>query len=146
MKFPKNFAAAVVLAALAPITQAYAYDDKDVIDYRQHVMKALDEQTAAFGMVVSTLVENDNAISHLETIALTAKTALKSFEPKVAGGESKPEVWAQWKDFSDRMNAFAVATEKLVQTARTQGQAAMMQDMVGALACKGCHDVYRNKK
>lgn len=146
MKYPMNFAAAVMLAALVPVTQAYAYDDKDVIDYRQHIMKALDEQTAAFGMVVSTQIENDNVISHLETIALTAKTALKSFEAKVPGGESKPAVWEQWKDFSDRMNTFVAATDKLVQTARTQGQAAMMQDMVGALSCKGCHDVYRNKK
>lgn len=142
----RRFYLAAAMATLLPFTAAHAYDDKDVIDYRQHIMVSLDEQTAAFGMIVSTQITNDNLVSHLETIALEAKTALKSFEAKVPGGEAKPLVWEQWKDFSERMNAFAAATEKLAETARTKGQEAVMADMVTALSCKGCHDIYRNKK
>jgi cytochrome c556 len=44
------------------------------------------------------------------------------------------------------MKAFAVNTQKLAQTARTGSQEAVVADMVSALACKSCHDVYREKK
>lgn len=44
--------ALLALVAFLPF-QAGAYDDKDVIDYRQHIMKSLDEQVAAVGMIVS---------------------------------------------------------------------------------------------
>ncbi len=139
-------AAAALLVVLATASSAQAYDDKDVIDYRQLIMKALDSQTAAFGMIVSTQIPHDHMIAHLENIAVTAKTSLKSFEPKVLGGESKPLVWEQWKDFSERMNTFVAATEKLVETARVNGPEAVMSEMVTALSCKGCHDIYREKK
>ncbi|MBY0511465.1 MAG: cytochrome c [Rhodospirillaceae bacterium] len=141
-----KYAAAIVLAALIPATHAFAYDEKDVIDYRGHIMKSLDAQAAALGMIVSTQIPADNLIAHLDAIALTAQQSLKSFEQKVPGGESKPLVWEQWKDFSERMNTFAAKTAELAQTARTKGQDAVVADMVSALACKSCHDIYRNKK
>jgi cytochrome c556 len=141
-----KYAIAIVLAALIPATHAFASDEQDVIDYRSHIMKTLDAQTAALGMIVSTQIPADNLIAHLDTIALTAKQSLKSFEQKVLGGESKPLVWEQWKDFSERMNTFAIKTAELAQTARTKGQDAVVADMVGALACKSCHDIYRDKK
>ena len=146
MKHAAKFATAMMLAALMPATHAFAFDDKDVIDYRHHIMTTLDEQAGALGMIVSTQIPNDNLVAHLDTLALTAKQALKSFEQKVPGGESKPLVWEQWKDFSERMNTFAIKTAELAQTARTKGQDAVVADMVGALACKSCHEIYRDKK
>jgi cytochrome c556 len=143
------FARVIVLTALGAAmcaTNAQALEDQDVIDYRQHIMKALDAQTAALGMVVSTQVPNDNLVAHLEAIAVIAKTSLKSFEEKVQGGESQPAVWQDWADFSKRMNEFAEKTAQLAETGRTRGQDAVMVDMVSALSCKGCHDVYRKKK
>src|SRR4051812_40583523 len=101
--------ALIALAAALPL-QAWAYDDKDVVDYRQHIMKSLDEQVGAVGMIVSTQIGDENLIPHLQQVALMARVALKSFEPKVQGGESKPEVWAQWNDFSAKMNDFATRT------------------------------------
>lgn len=141
-----KYANAIMLAALVPATHALAFEEKDVIDYRTHIMMSLDAQAAALGMIVSTQIPADNLVAHLDAIALTAKQALKSFEQKVPGGESKPLVWEQWKDFSDRMNTFAVKTAELARTARTKGQDAVVADMVGALACKSCHDIYRDKK
>lgn len=143
MKFALRCATVVMLAVASP---AFAYDDKDIIDYRAHIMNSLDAQAAALGMIVSTQIPPDNLIAHLDTLAVTAKQALKSFEPKVLGGESKPLVWEQWKDFSERMNVFATKTAELAQTARTKGQDAVVADMVSALSCKSCHDIYREKK
>ena len=144
VKFIGVFAVAAAMAVSAPM--AAKADDKDVIDYRQHIMKTLDAQTAAIGMVVSTQVPDDNLVAHTEAIALAAKTALKSFEAKVAGGESKPEIWANWADFSKRMNEFVEKTDHMAKAAKTGGVPVVMEQMVDALTCKGCHDVYRNKK
>ena len=138
--------AVVTAMMMSALPMAARADDKDVIDYRQHIMKTLDEQTASLGMTVSTQIPPDNFVAHVEAIALIAKTALKSFEPKIAGGEAKPEVWAQWDDFSKRMNEFVVKSDALAKTAKTGGMPVVMEQMVDALTCKGCHDVYRNKK
>ncbi len=143
-KFVGGFAVAVAMVTALPIIARA--DDKDVIDYREHIMKTLDAQTAAIGMIVSTQVGDDNLVAHAEAIAVTAKQALKSFEAKVPGGESKPEVWSNWPDFEKRMKDFVEKTDKLAASAKTGGVPVVMEQMVDALTCKGCHDVYRSKK
>lgn len=121
-------------------------DDKEVIDYRQHIMKTLNEQSAALGQILSTTVPGDNTGAHIQAIALAASLALKAFEPKVQGGEAKPEVWSQWPDFSKRMTDFAQKTAEMAKLAREKGNDAALANVVDALSCKGCHDVYREEK
>src|SRR5579883_3400533 len=121
-------------------------DDKDVIDYRRHIMKTLNEQSGALGEILSGAIPNDNVVAHLDAIALTAATALKAFEPKVQGGQARPQVWANWADFSSRMNEFARKTAVMAKTAREQGQDAALTDVLEVLTCKSCHDVYRDGK
>jgi len=133
-----------VLAAL-PLP-AMAFEDKDVIDYRQHIMKSLDEQVAAIGMIVSYQIPEDQMQQHLDQIALMAKISLSSFQAKVPGGESKPEVWSQWTDFSTKMNEFATRTAKLAEDAKTGGVQTVTAQLADALTCKTCHDIYRSKK
>src|SRR5690349_3481372 len=133
---------AMVAATALPVARA---DDKDVIEYRQHVMSTLNEQTAALGQILSTAVPDDNAVQHLEAIALAASTALKAFEPKVPGGESKPAVWSNWPDFSKRMNEFAQKTRAAANLAKTDKDSAL-GNILDALDCKGCHDQYRDEK
>ena len=139
-----GFAVAVALVFSAPIVARA--DDKDVIDYRQHVMKTLDEQVAAIGMIVSTQIPDDNLVQHAQAISLAAKTAMKAFQPKVLGGESKPGVWENWADFSAKMTDFVKRTDKLALDAKSGGVQVVMEQMVDALTCKGCHDTYREKK
>jgi len=134
-----------MLAATSLIPLAHA-DDKDTIDYRQHIMNTLNEQSAALGQILSTAVPDDNAVAHLNAIALTASTALKAFEPKVPGGEARPRVWSDWPDFSKRMNEFAQKTAAAAKTANEQGKDAALSNILDALTCKSCHDVYREEK
>lgn len=146
MKLAGGLAVGAALhASLLPMA-AQAADDKDVIDYRQHIMNTMSEQASALGQVLSTAVPPENLVAHLEVIALAARMSLKSFEPKVLGGESKPEVWEKWADFSERMNTFAASTAKVAQLAKEKGQDAIMADLVDALSCKSCHDIYRDEK
>ena len=120
--------------------------DKDVIDYREGIMKALKEQSAALGQILSGSVPDDNAVSHLNTLALLASAAPKAFEPKVQGGEARAKVWADWPDFSKRMSEFVRNINAAAKTANEQGKDAALGDILNALDCKSCHEVYREEK
>jgi len=123
-------------------------DDQDVVDYREHIMKTLDEQAAAVGMILSTAIPGDNTEAHLQAIALTAQIALKSFEPKVLGGEAKPEVWSNWADFSKRMSEFAKKAAEVAALGKEKGSddPTLGEKVVDALTCKSCHEIYRKEK
>jgi cytochrome c556 len=136
---------AAALLALQVVASASA-DNSDAVDYRQHIMNALNEQAGALGEILSGAVPDDNVIAHLDALALTASTALKAFEPKAPGGEAKPEVWSNWPDFSRRMNEFAQGTAAMAKLAHEQGKEAGLAKVMDALSCKKCHDTYRREK
>jgi len=137
---------AALLLALSMLPAVSTADDQDVIDYRRHIMETLKVQTAALGMIMSGAIPDDNVVAHMDIIAQTASTALKAFEPKVEGGDAKAEVWAQWDDFSARMNEFAERTATMSKTAHEKGKDEALLQAMDALTCKQCHDVYRVKK
>ena len=139
----KGLRAAVLLGL--PLL-AGATDEKSVIAYRERIMDALNEQAAAVGQILSGAAPVDNTVAHFDAIALTAATALKAFEPRVPGGEARPEVWAHWADFSKRMTEFAQKTADVARLAHEQGKDAALAEAVGALTCKGCHDSYRQEQ
>jgi cytochrome c556 len=137
---------AAQLLALSLMPAVSGADDQDVIDYRRHIMETLKAQVTALGMIMSGAIPDDNAVAHMDIIAATAATALKSFEPKVEGGDAKPEVWAQWDDFSARMNDFAARTAAMAKTAHEKGKDEALLQAMDALTCKQCHDDYRVEK
>jgi cytochrome c556 len=138
---------ATITTGLASILPAIARaDDQDVIDYRQHIMKTMGEQTAAIGQILQQKVPPDNFATHLQILAVTAATTKSAFEPKVLGGEAKPDVWAKWADFSKRLDDLTAATADLAKTAMNGGLAATAPKIQGQLACKSCHDIYREEK
>ncbi|MHB1206556.1 MAG: c-type cytochrome [Rhodospirillaceae bacterium] len=143
----RTFCGAGLMAAVLVTPSVVRADDKDVIDYRQHIMKTLQEQTAIIGQLVSGAAPEENLKYHAEAISLAAKIALKSFEAKVPGGESKPEVWSKWDDFSKRMKAFSTAADKLADsTQKGASMAEVTAMLVEVLPCKECHDVYREEQ
>jgi cytochrome c556 len=145
MKRSTTFTCAVALLALQAVGNAFA-DNSDAIDYRQHIMNTLSEQAGALGEILAGAVPDDNVISHLDALALTASTALKAFEAKVPGGQAKPEVWSNWADFSRRMNEFAQNSAAMAKLAHEQGKEAGLAKVMDALSCKKCHDTYRREK
>ncbi len=129
-------------AAAAP-----AYEAKDVIDYRERIMKTLQEQTAIIGMMASTAIPDTHIKETATAIALAAKMASKSFEQNVPGGEAKPEVWTKYADFKSKMDAFVVDSQKLADAAnRGASLGELTELLVPALPCKDCHDLYRAEK
>ena len=126
--------------------QAAHADDQDAIDYRELIMKELDAEAAALGMIVSGQVPPDSLSLQAKAIANSAKSALKAFEPKVPGGEAKPDVWSKWDDFAKRMQTFAQKSEEMAKVSESGNVAAVAELTIAALPCKSCHDVYRTKK
>lgn len=142
-----NTGAALVAAAIMLMPLAGRADDpKDVIDYRQHIMKTLNEQSAALGQILSMAAPNDDVITHIDALAQAASMGLKAFTPKAEGGEAKPDVWNNWPDFSKRMNDFAAKTAEMSKMAHESGPDAALGMVIDALSCKSCHDVYRSQK
>jgi cytochrome c556 len=145
-----KFLASIAFATLAVGTMvpaAIAADAKpDAVVYREHIMNTLEVQVAALGQILSGATPDDQVVSHLETIAETASQALKSFEPKVEGGEALPVVWQKWDDFSARMKDFQAKTRAAADTAKAQGKDAALANILDALRCKDCHDIYRTKQ
>jgi cytochrome c556 len=135
---------AVIVAATAP-TLARA-DDQDVIDYRAHIMKTLEEQAAAINQILQQKAPAENFAVHVQVLAITAATAKKAFEPKVLGGEAKADVWTHWTDFARRLDDLTAATADLASTAKAGGVAAAAPKVQTALTCKSCHDIYSVEK
>jgi cytochrome c556 len=142
----KTVGALLLPIVLLGFQQAAHADGQDNIDYRQQIMKQLDAEAAALGMIVSGQIPPDSLSLQSRALASSAKSALKAFEPKVPGGEAKPEVWAKWDDFSKRMQTFAQKSEEMAKVSESGNVQKVTELMIDALPCKACHDVYRQKK
>jgi len=137
----------LILAALAWAGgQAAVADEQDVITFRQLIMKQLDAETEALGMIIAGQIPPDTMVPLARAIASSAKVAGKAFEPNVPGGAAKADVWAKWDDFSKRMQVFAKKTDEMAKASEGGNVATVTNLMVDALPCKQCHDLYRNKK
>lgn len=137
--------AVLVSAALFAADARAASDlgaEGDVVTYRRHVMKTMGEQAAALGMVLQQKGPAENAAIHARTIALTAKAALKAFEPQVQGGEAKAEIWRNWPDFIKRLQVLSAGADDLAMVAERDGLPAMQAKIMSVLSCKSCHDAY----
>jgi cytochrome c556 len=147
--------AGVVAGLMLPALPAMATDkanapaekpaEKDVVAYRRHLMITLNEQSGALGMILTKSIPDGDAVAHLEAIALTASYATKAFAANVEGGEARPEIWTKWPDFARRMDAFAAKTALAAKTARERGPEAGLTNILDALTCKACHDIYRDE-
>jgi cytochrome c556 len=133
----------MALGVLVCATLPSRADDQDVIDYRTHVMKTLDEQLGAVGIILENKVPADNFATHLQVLAVTATQAKKAFEPKVPGGNAKPEVWSNWADFSKRLDELVATTADLASAAQHDSVAVVGGKLKSTLKCKSCHETYR---
>jgi cytochrome c556 len=137
------FSRVTAVASLLAVSAGALADDQDVIDYRKHVMKTIGEQVGAIQLILENRVPADNLAVHLQVIAATAPQAKSAFTAEVAGGRSKPEVWANWEDFSQRLDRFVAGAQELAQAAQAGDAAAAAAKLPATLDCKGCHEVYR---
>ena len=137
------WAGIALVGTLLPIS-GFA-DDQDVRDYRSRVMKTLGEQFGALNMISKGKAPAGDIAAQAEVLRITASLAKSAFEPKVPGGNAKPEVWDKWDDFSKRLDEMVAAADDVAKSAK-QGGVAAVTPKLSSLSCKGCHDVYRVEK
>ena len=114
--------------------------------YRQHLMRAMDAQTAALGQILAWMVADRNFLLHLEAVAANARLSIGAFEPAVAGGKSLARVWTDREDFAARMQALADGAGQTLKVARQHGKDAALVPLMDALNCDQCHDLYRKSE
>ncbi len=141
-----HIAAGVALLAATTLSGIARADNQDVIDYRQHIMKTLGEQAQSLNMLIQGKGPAENAALHVQIMAVTAATVEAAFKEKVAGGESKADVWGKWDDFSKRAKELSANMADLAKTAQAGGLEAVKGKMATAMTCKGCHETYREQK
>lgn len=135
----------LVVSAAPFVATAARADEQEDIDYRQHIMKSMGEQMAAIQQIVQHKAPADNFAIHMQIVAVTAATAKAAFTPESPGGKAKPAVWANWADFSKRLDELVASTAALATSAKaTDVQATAAK--LDTLKCKGCHDTYREEK
>ncbi len=132
----------LALAALTVVSAAAVADDADAIDYRRHVMISLGEQLAAIDMIVAKKAPADAFATHVKTMAVVATQAKLAFQPQIAGGKSKPEVWSNWADFAKRLDAMVAASDELAKAAKEGNAAVVGPKIKTAMDCDGCHKIY----
>lgn len=138
----KALAKGVALGVLACVALAAVADDQDAVDYRKHVMSTLGEQAAAIDQIIAKKAPADAFAVHVKTIAIAAGQTKLAFEPKIAGGDSKPEVWSNWADFAKRVDAMVAAANELANAAQEGNVAVVGPKIRTALDCDGCHKIY----
>ena len=130
---------------LAPLSAVLGQASDPVLD-RQLIMQDLDHEAEAMGNIAAGLAPPTDMAKHAAQIAKDAKEAYDSFKANAPGGNAKPEVWTNWADYSKRMESFVANSEKMAKVAEGGDINAVTEVMVDAMPCKGCHDLYRDKK
>lgn len=138
-------AALIAALPLVPL-QAVQGQAEDHVLARQLIMQQLDEEADTIGSIAAGVVPTSQMAQHARKVATLARESYEAFKPNVPGGGAKPEVWTNWADYSKRMEDFIANSEKMAKAAEAGDQHAVTELLVDALPCKGCHDLYRNKK
>jgi cytochrome c556 len=130
-------------AAASALPAPDGADAEGLIFERQQLMIQLDRDAKTLGMIASGAEPKDKLAETTRAIAQGAKESLDAFRAKVPGGRSRPEVWENYADYMQRMEAFSVNAAKMAEVGETGDVTAVTGMMVDALPCKQCHDLYR---
>ena len=118
--------------------------DQDAIAYRKSIMKTLEAQFNALAGIIAFGGPSHNLKFHLETIQVTARMVLPSFEKRAPGGTSKPHLWDDWEGYTRHMQEFEAAVAMAIEAAKhnSVNQVSWYTDQI---SCRKCHDAYKQK-
>lgn len=120
--------------------------DKDVVDYRQNLMKSLGAHAAGLGAIAQNKVPyGDNLAHHADAIAAAADAAQLAFDQNLPGGKAGSNIWENWEDFSGRFKALASSAREVAAAARSGGMTEAGSKIGGLFTCKSCHDLYKTE-
>lgn len=117
-----------------------------IIFERQNVMKQLEKDTELLGDILAGLAPADQLGPVTASIADSARTSQELFALKVPGGRAKEAVWTEHDVYMARMADFTKNTARLAELGAAGDVPGVTGQLMTALPCKQCHDVYREKK
>ena len=100
-----------------PAATVSAAEAEGIIFERQQIMLQLEKDTDLLGDIAAGVAPASQLPATARAVANGARDAARSFEDKVPGGRSKPEVWSNHADYMQRMQQFATATEAMAKLA-----------------------------
>jgi cytochrome c556 len=138
----------IALAVTLPVVPLSAVHGQaeDPVLARQLIMQQLEEDAETLGSIAAKIEPPTKMAEVARRVATTAKESHESFRKNAPGGAAKPEIWTNWADYNAKMEAFVANSEKMAKVAETGDVNGVTELLVDALPCKGCHDVYRQKK
>ena len=97
-----------------------------IIFERQQTMHQLGEDAALLGKIVAGEAPADKLAETTRSLAQGAHDSVEAFKQQVPGGHAKPETWANYADFSARMQKFATGADAMAAAGKT-GEAKQSQ-------------------
>jgi cytochrome c556 len=137
--------ALAVALPLVPLSTVYGQAEDPVLA-RQQIMQQLDDEAEALGSIAARITPPTKMAEHAHNVAKLARESYEAFKPNAPGGAAKPEIWTNWADYSKHMEAFIANADKMTKAADAGDLNGVTEQLVDALPCKQCHDVYRQKK
>jgi cytochrome c556 len=134
----------VLLSGVVRADTPTAPSARDIVEYRQQMMRTLDAQFTAVMLILTHRAPVTHIDLHMEALLETSKLGFKVFEPAVYGGGSRHKVWDDWEGFSVRMNEFNERLTTAVMMTRTFGAPGALQGLE-YVSCSKCHDGYRER-
>lgn len=147
----RRFLAAVTLSALFAMPGSHASANSDsVIEYRQHLMRAIGGHMAAVAAIVKgRLPLTEHIAEHAELIENAAELVPAAFEEKVSDGltDAQPEIWSRMDEFVELNAEMSKASAELAKAAEEgdMRDIAMAMQSLGK-SCGSCHQPFRKPK
>lgn len=117
-----------------------------IVFERQNIMLQIDKDAELLGEIAAGIQPPDKLAEVTKSIAESAEAAKSAFEPNVPGGRAKPEIWANWADYSRRMEEFSANANQLAELGAKGDLNGVTNALGDALSCKECHQLYRAPK
>lgn len=138
---------AVLAGTVAFHQTSLAQDDGgDPVLDRQLVMQQLEKDSGLMGKILAGIEPKDKLSATADALAKDAKEVRAAFQSKTPGGRTKPEAWANWADFSKRLDDMVTKTEHMAEVAKTGNVNAVTELVADAIPCRDCHMTYRAPK
>lgn len=139
-------AGSAVLAPAVASQEALSAEEREgIIFERQNVMKQLDRDAELLGDILAGLAPTDQLGPVTASIADSAKASEELFAMKVPGGRAKDTVWTEHEAYMARLADFTRNTKRLAALGAAGDVPGVTGQLMTALPCKQCHDVYREK-
>jgi cytochrome c556 len=150
MKTKELVCAFLTLSLLAMASALYAADSKEIIKYRQNIMKTIGANASASAAILQGKVDHKDRLSdHAKTLDTFTKDIAELFPKGSDSGDTRalPSVWKDWGDFEKSAkdtHEKAAAFSKAVASNDGAAIKAAFKDL--GESCKSCHKDYRKKK